>query len=245
MARLRGATKERLYIEAGVLIDPVARQVLDELNTELLLDTGTVSVTGVQDDGNGGHVAVWDSRGRKEGGRREPDRDPRLFWDRVPSPASPGRHPRRLAAERLQRGAGQRRSCQRSVPSPRPTSATWSFQTGGDYRYHPRRAKWKGAGLTGTRRGALRTLREPGCPPSSGHPDPFGCWRYAPRVSSYVGGGRARPRRSCSRPGASASDRWSRRTGARRHRSRPGTAKSRSSSTRSFSISVRDSWRLA
>ena len=51
--------KERLYIEAVVLIDPVARQVLDELNTELLLDTGTVSVTGVQDDGNGGHVAVW------------------------------------------------------------------------------------------------------------------------------------------------------------------------------------------
>lgn len=39
--------------------DPVARQVLDELNTEPLLDTGTVSVTGVQDDGNGGQVAVW------------------------------------------------------------------------------------------------------------------------------------------------------------------------------------------
>ena len=51
--------KERLYTQAVALIDPVARQVLDELNADLLLDTGTVTVTGVQDDGSGGQVAVW------------------------------------------------------------------------------------------------------------------------------------------------------------------------------------------
>jgi hypothetical protein len=51
--------KERLFTEEVALIDPVARQVLDELNADLLLGTGTVSVTGVRGDDRGGTVAVW------------------------------------------------------------------------------------------------------------------------------------------------------------------------------------------
>jgi hypothetical protein len=51
--------KERLFTQAVALIDPVALQVLDELNADLLLDTGVVTVTGVRGDDHGGTVAVW------------------------------------------------------------------------------------------------------------------------------------------------------------------------------------------
>jgi hypothetical protein len=51
--------KEGLFTEAVALIDPVARQVLDELNTDLLLDTGTVTATAIRGDGGGGKVAIW------------------------------------------------------------------------------------------------------------------------------------------------------------------------------------------
>jgi hypothetical protein len=33
--------------------------VLDELNADLLLDTGTITATGVRDDNQGGTVAIW------------------------------------------------------------------------------------------------------------------------------------------------------------------------------------------
>jgi hypothetical protein len=40
--------KERLFAEAVALLDPHARQPLDEINTDLLLDTGEVTATGVR-----------------------------------------------------------------------------------------------------------------------------------------------------------------------------------------------------
>ena len=40
---LDGETWKRVFSEAVALIDPVARQVLDEINAHLLLDTGTVT----------------------------------------------------------------------------------------------------------------------------------------------------------------------------------------------------------
>ena len=40
--------KERLFTEAVGLLDPYARQVLDEINRYLLLDTGEVSATGIR-----------------------------------------------------------------------------------------------------------------------------------------------------------------------------------------------------
>jgi hypothetical protein len=50
--------KERLFSAAVALLDPYARQVLDELNRYLLLDTGEVTATGVRRS-QGGVEAVW------------------------------------------------------------------------------------------------------------------------------------------------------------------------------------------
>jgi len=41
------------------LLAPVARQALHEINTDLLLDTGTVVATGLQRDSEGGLNASW------------------------------------------------------------------------------------------------------------------------------------------------------------------------------------------
>jgi hypothetical protein len=51
--------KERLYAAAVPLLDPHARQVLEEINTHLLLGTGEVSATGVRRSADGGPEAVW------------------------------------------------------------------------------------------------------------------------------------------------------------------------------------------
>ena len=51
--------KERLFAEATALLDPYARQVLDEVNVFLLLGTGEVSGTGVRSSPDGGVAAVW------------------------------------------------------------------------------------------------------------------------------------------------------------------------------------------
>jgi hypothetical protein len=51
--------KERLFSAAIPLLDPYARQVLDEINSYLLLDTGEVTGTGVRRSGDGGLDAVW------------------------------------------------------------------------------------------------------------------------------------------------------------------------------------------
>src|SRR3954466_6495999 len=51
--------KERLFVAAVPLLDPVARQALEELNTYLLLGTGEVTATGVRLSADGGSEAVW------------------------------------------------------------------------------------------------------------------------------------------------------------------------------------------
>jgi hypothetical protein len=50
--------KERLFTGAVTLLDPQARQALDEINTYLLLDDGEVTATGVR-RGHDGPEAVW------------------------------------------------------------------------------------------------------------------------------------------------------------------------------------------
>jgi hypothetical protein len=50
--------KERLFIAAVPLLDPHARQALDEINTDLLLATGEVTATGAR-PGRGGVEAMW------------------------------------------------------------------------------------------------------------------------------------------------------------------------------------------
>jgi hypothetical protein len=51
--------KERLFAAAVPLIDPYARQALEELNTSLLLGTGEVTATGLRRAADGGSDAVW------------------------------------------------------------------------------------------------------------------------------------------------------------------------------------------
>src|SRR3954452_2346959 len=51
--------KERLFAKAVALLDPYARQVLDEINRSLLLDAGEVTSTGVCPSADGGPEAVW------------------------------------------------------------------------------------------------------------------------------------------------------------------------------------------
>jgi hypothetical protein len=51
--------KERLFAEAVALLDPYARQALDEINTDLLLDTGEITSTGVRRSAAARLDAVW------------------------------------------------------------------------------------------------------------------------------------------------------------------------------------------
>ena len=51
--------KERLFAAAVPLLDPYARQALDEINTDLLLETGQVTATGVRRSTDGGTHAMW------------------------------------------------------------------------------------------------------------------------------------------------------------------------------------------
>jgi hypothetical protein len=53
------ADKERLYTAAVELLDPYARQALEEMNSQLMLDTGEVLASGVRRTGDGGVEAVW------------------------------------------------------------------------------------------------------------------------------------------------------------------------------------------
>src|SRR5260370_7383191 len=51
--------KERLFAAAVPLLDPRARQALEEINADLLLGTGEVTATGVRRCADGGVDAVW------------------------------------------------------------------------------------------------------------------------------------------------------------------------------------------
>lgn len=51
--------KELLFRNAANFMDPAARQALGEVNRALLLDTGTVSATGVVRDPTNGVTAAW------------------------------------------------------------------------------------------------------------------------------------------------------------------------------------------
>ena len=51
--------KEQLFTEAVSLLDPYARQALNEINAHLLLGTGEVTATGVRSLASGGVDSVW------------------------------------------------------------------------------------------------------------------------------------------------------------------------------------------
>jgi hypothetical protein len=51
--------REHLFTQAVSLLDPYARQALNEINEHLLLGTGEVTVTGVRSLAGGGVHSVW------------------------------------------------------------------------------------------------------------------------------------------------------------------------------------------
>jgi hypothetical protein len=51
--------KERTFAAAVPLLDPYARQALEETNADLMLGTGAVTATGVRRSPDGGVDAVW------------------------------------------------------------------------------------------------------------------------------------------------------------------------------------------
>jgi hypothetical protein len=51
--------KERLFVAAVALLDPHTREALDEINTDLLLDTGELTATDVRRSADVGVDAVW------------------------------------------------------------------------------------------------------------------------------------------------------------------------------------------
>jgi len=51
--------KERLFATAVALLDPHARQALEELDAYLLLGTGEVTATGLRAAADGGSDAIW------------------------------------------------------------------------------------------------------------------------------------------------------------------------------------------
>jgi hypothetical protein len=51
--------KERLFTKAVALVDPYARQTLEEINQCLLLGAGAVTATGVRRSSDGGTDATW------------------------------------------------------------------------------------------------------------------------------------------------------------------------------------------
>src|SRR6202166_2907339 len=51
--------KEAHFEKAVQLLDPIARQVLTEVNTSLLLDTGQLTETGLRRIADGGLTATW------------------------------------------------------------------------------------------------------------------------------------------------------------------------------------------
>ena len=52
--------KETLFVAAVPLLDPHARQALEEINTYLLLGTGEVTATGVRTSADRGIEAIWE-----------------------------------------------------------------------------------------------------------------------------------------------------------------------------------------
>src|SRR3954464_1248435 len=58
--------KEALFVAAVPLLDPHARQALEEINTSLLLGTGEVTATGVRTSADRGIEAVGELSGPKQ-----------------------------------------------------------------------------------------------------------------------------------------------------------------------------------
>jgi hypothetical protein len=95
--------KEAHFEKAVQLLAPIARQVLTEMNTSLLLGTGQLTETGLQRTADGGLDASWALSWPEQRASGVQPHAPSLFRRRLPSPASSRNDRSRLASERVQR----------------------------------------------------------------------------------------------------------------------------------------------
>jgi len=95
--------KEAHFEKAVQLLAPIARQVLTEMNTSLLLNTGQLTETGLRRTADGGLNASWALSWPEQ---RAAGVEPivlQALRSRVPPPSSSRDDSWRLAAERVQR----------------------------------------------------------------------------------------------------------------------------------------------
>jgi hypothetical protein len=103
--------KEAHFEKAVQLLSPIARQVLSEMNSSLLLNTGEITETGIRRTADGGLNASWVLSWPEQ---RAANRPPSLFRRQLPPPSSSRDDSSRLAAERVQR----RRCCSSAIHTP-------------------------------------------------------------------------------------------------------------------------------
>src|SRR5438105_15812150 len=75
--------KEAHFEKAVRLLAPIARQVLTEMNTSLLLDTGQLTETGLLRTADGGLNASWALLARTAGSLGPGNRAASVFWGRL------------------------------------------------------------------------------------------------------------------------------------------------------------------
>ena len=103
--------KQHLFAEAVTLLDRYARQALDEINTDLLLDTGELSATGVRRSAIRGLDAVWTlAWPQQQAARIDPITIRAYFGGGSPHPHLQGGTVGELAPKRVGREPGGRRT---------------------------------------------------------------------------------------------------------------------------------------
>jgi hypothetical protein len=79
--------KEQLFDEAVALLDPYGRQALDEINTDLLLDAGEITATGVRRSATDRRRLPNHSRASEQTAAINPDSVARADHHHLPSSA--------------------------------------------------------------------------------------------------------------------------------------------------------------
>jgi hypothetical protein len=117
--------KERLFTAAVTLLDPHARQPLNEINTDLLLGTGEVTATGIRRR-RGGVEAIWALSWPEQQAARINPIIIRAYYGAGAHHPHLQEAPPATGRSMCSTRSRQRHSCRPCVRWRRPTSTTWS-----------------------------------------------------------------------------------------------------------------------
>ena len=120
--------KERLFAEAVALLDPYARQALEEIDGRISCSTpAVITATGVRRSSTAGLIAVWAlAWPQQRTAHIKPIVIPCLLRHRISASAPTGRHRRRLAAEHIRRAGKKRPPSSPRYARSRPQRSTTS-----------------------------------------------------------------------------------------------------------------------